>query len=575
MVSRKQLILDTRKVILTGLVAAFLGSVGQAQSTGNASKKFYPDDPLWHEPPPHAVGEVTRREIDDLYDFVENRFVTPAQEDKARKERSVQAGNINTLGEVPDSTWYTNRHWLRRMSIAELQRGTGNTTPPDMEAPWQIVGAKSDGITPGLVIEDGQGRRYVVKFDPPDFPELASAADVISSKFFYALGYNTPENYIVHFRRENLTIAEGVKWRDANGKKHPLTPHAVDEMLKAQPKDSNGAYRALASRWISGDLVGPFNYKGTRTDDPNDVIPHEDRRELRGMRVFSAWLNHTDVKQMNSMDAMVTENGRRYLKHYLMDFGSTLGSDGNLAKNPWRGHVYPISPSTSSAMQAVTLGLYMPAWIRAHYPKLRGGGAFEAETFEPESWIPDYPNPAFLMMDDDDAFWAAKQVIAFTDEEIRAIVATGEYTDHRTADWITECLIKRRDKIARTWLSTLLPLDRFRVEDGTLAFDDLGATYHFSSTRVYDVRWYGYDNDRGIFHPLLEAVGTRIPVTPDRAGYVAAVVQCTPSEKECSKPVTVFLRFNGPSFEVIGLDRKTGLTIENASGSPRPEASNN
>ena len=55
-------------------------------------------------------------------------------------------------------------------------------------------------------------------------------------------------------------------------------------------------------------------------------------------------------------------------------------------------------------------------------------------------------------MDDEDAFWAAKQVAAFTDEEIRAIVQTGEYSDPRAADWIADCLIQRRDKIAAAWL---------------------------------------------------------------------------------------------------------------------------
>ena len=569
MVSRKQSVLDSRKVVFAGLVAAVLGLLGHAQSTGDA-KKFYPDDPLWREPALHSTGQVKPREVDDLYDFVENRFVTPAQQDNARKQGFIRAGNINTLGEVPDSNWYTNRHWVRRMSTAELQRGPGNTTPPDANGTWQIVGAKSDGITPGLVIEDRQKRRYVLKFDPPDFPEMASAADVISSKFFYALGYNTPENYIVHFRRDNLTIAEGIKWRDASGRKHPLTEGAVDEMLKPQPKDSNGAYRALASRWISGDLVGPFSYKGTRSDDPNDITPHENRRELRGLRVFGAWLNHTDVKQMNTMDALVTENGVHYLKHYLMDFGSTLGSDANFPKNVWRGHVYPISPGTLAAKQVVTLGLYMPAWLRAHYPKLRGAGAFEADTFEPESWKPDYPNPAFLMMDDGDAFWAAKQVIAFSDEEIRAIVETGEFTDHRTADWITQCLIKRRDKIARTWLQ-LLPLDQFRVEDGTLAFDRLGSANHLSSTSAFDVRWYSYDNDHGVFHPMPQAVGMKIPTTGDPAGYMAAVVGCASTDGACRTPATVFMRFNGSTFQVVGLDRKSesvpasGPTAERAS----------
>jgi len=480
--------------------------------------------------------------------------VVPGQQDKARKGSPRPAADVNTLGEVPDSNWYTNRHWRQRMSLAELQRGPGNTTPPDATAAWKIVGAKSDGITPGLVIEDQQQRRYVLKFDPPDFPEMASAADMISSKFFYALGYNTPENYIVHFSSENLTIADGVMWRDAQGKKRPLTQSAVDEMLKSQPKDSRGAYRALASRWIGGDLVGPFNYKGSRTDDPNDIVPHEDRRELRGMRVFSAWLNHTDVKQMNTMDALVTENGRRYLKHYLMDFGSTLGSDANLPKNTWRGHVYPISPGALAAKQVVTLGLYTPAFMRAHYPKLRGVGAFESETFEPEEWIPDYPNPAFLMMDDEDAFWAAKQVAAFTDDEIRAIVDTAEFTDPHAARWITDCLIHRRDKIVQTWLPRLMPLDRFRVEDGRLAFDELNTSLQAPLNLAYNVSWFGYDNNNGTLQPTTGAVGDRIPLT--HGEYLAAVVQCTSSEATCQKPVTIFVRFNGANVHVVGVNRQ-------------------
>jgi hypothetical protein len=564
MVSRKQHVLAIYKVALSFVIAAVFGLSAPAQSASSA-KKFYSDDPLWQEPAPRSTAQVKPRVVDDLYDFVENRFVLPAQQEKALKKGSIPAGDINTLGEVPDSTWYTNRHWMRRMSIAELQQGAANSAPPDAEGQWQIVGAKSDGITPGFVIEDRQKRRFVLKFDSPDFPELASAADVISSKFFYALGYNTPENYVVHFSRETLTVGEGVMWKDANGKKHPLTSRAVDKMLRRQPKDSRGAYRALASRWLSGELVGPFNYKGTRTDDPNDIVPHENRRELRGLRVFAAWLNHTDVKQMNTMDALVTENGRRYLKHYLIDFGSTLGSDANFPKNVWRGHVYPVSPGAAAAKQMLTLGVYVPSWLRARYPKLRGAGAFEAERFEPESWIPDYPNPAFLMMDDQDAFWAAKQVANFTDDEIRAIVDTGEFTDQRTAEWVTDCLIKRRDKVVRTWLSKTLAIDRFHVEQGTLAFDEVGASYQLLS-QSYVVRWYNYDNDQNVFHPIPSAEGNQIPSDGNTTGYLAAVIQC---EEACGKPVTVFVRFHGTS-QIVGVDRQAkSITSSQIAGQAR------
>src|SRR5260370_33249811 len=107
-------------------------------------------------------------------------------------------------------------------------------------------------------------------------------------------------------------------------------------------------------------------------------------------------------------------------------------------------------------------------------------------------WKPNYPNPAFLMMDNEDAFGGAKQVAAFTDDEIKAIVKTGEYSDQRAADWIAECLIKRRDKIAQAWFSRVLPLDKFRIADGELAFADLSAARGIAPARTYNATWSTY-----------------------------------------------------------------------------------
>jgi len=322
MVSRKQFDTLIWPAAL-GVVAVMLVVTPGAGASGTTTtpKKFYGDDPLLREPAPRAVRKVVTRQVDDIYDFLENTYLTPRREGKEAKRDPHPAANINTLDEAPDSSWYTNRHYFHRMTIQELQRGPGNSTPP---TGWRIISAKSDGVMPGFVVEDIRKNRYVVKFDPPQYPELCSGPDVIGSKIFYALGYNTPENYVVHFRREDLQIGEGVMYRPPSGKKHPLTAKVLDELLKDQPKGPDGAYRAMASKWISGQVVGPFSYEGMRSDDPNDIVPHQDRRELRGLRVFAAWLNHEDTRSVNSMDTLVSENAVQYIKHYLIDFGSIL-----------------------------------------------------------------------------------------------------------------------------------------------------------------------------------------------------------------------------------------------------------
>jgi len=558
MVSRRKQLDLVWPAALCGAALAIAVTPGRTASGPDSgapsiAKKFYADDPVLREPAPRPVRKVETRQVDDIYDFLENMYVTPKREGREAKRNPLPAGNTNTWGDVPDSPWYTNRHYVHRMSIEELQRGPGNTTPPDPNSTWRITSAKSDGLMPGFVIEDSRKNRYMVKFDPPDYPELCSGPDVIGSKIFYALGYNTPENYVVHFRRESLEIGDGVMYRDPNGKKHPLTSHVLDELLRSQSKAADGTYRAMASRWISGKVVGPFSYKGTRSDDPNDIVPHQDRRELRGLRVFAAWLNHQDTRSINSMDSLVTENGVPFLKHYLLDFGSILGSAGDGPKLPWYGHEYVIARK-AAVMQMVTLGLYPPRWARSEYRDFTGVGMLDYRSFDPVMWKPTYPNPAFLLTDREDAFWAAKQVAAFSDDEIRALVKTGEYSDPRATDWIAECLIKRRDKIADAAFAKVLPLDKFRVKDGEIGFDDLAASRGSGTARLYEVRWAKYDQ-QSHFTPLPNNLGRKVPAIGDTE-YLAATIGCAgDAEHSCPDPITVYVRHSGTGLQVAGIDR--------------------
>lgn len=526
-----------QRLLTAILLMATAPSLGQA-------RKFYDDDPLLQEPKPKIAGNPQARQISDIYDFVYHTF------GKHRPE-GLSLG-VNTLGEVPDGPWYTNRHGAKRMSAAELMRGPGNSRPPDPSGPWRIISAKTDGVTSGFVIEDARGVSYLLKFDAARYPELASAADVVGCKFFYALGYNTPENYIVRFKRDQLVFAAGASFR-MHGREGPLTRHRLDEILRGQPVDGQGRFRAMASRITEGKPLGQFRYYGVRSDDPNDIVPHERRRDLRGLFVFCAWLNHDDSRDINTLDSLVEEGGVRYIKHYLIDFGAILGSNTYRPDSPRNGFEY-LWEAKPASLRFLTLGLSVPRWSRsAHYPNLPSVGRFESKLFDPDHWKPEYPNIAFANRTPGDEFWAAKRVMAFRDDEIGAIVKTGEYSDPRAADWITKCLIERRDKIGRTYFAKVLPLDEFRLEDGRLQFTDLAEKHGFHPRREYTTKWSVFDNEREQHTALPGGSGQQAPeeILRARGGYFAATI----SAGDSKKTVIVYFRKRDGAIQVAGVDR--------------------
>ena len=510
------------------------------------AQKFYPDDPVWNEPPPQQVDQARRRKLSDYYDLFLHTLYRPGE--YHRKGQIYPARAVNTLGEVPDSAWYTNRHGRTRMPVGDLVRGAGNENAPSMEGPWQVLSAKSEGVTPGFFISDAAGRRYFLKFDPIGNPEMASAADVIGAKFFHALGYFVPQNYIVRFRRGQLEIGSKAKLRDDKGIERPMTPLDVTQILYKASADDEDYYRAVASFLLEGTPLGPFRYFGVRADDPNDVVPHEHRRDLRGLWVFCAWLNHEDSRSINTLDMLVDEGSRRYIRHHLIDFGSILGSASEKSNSARSSHerLFSFKPALT---EIFTLGLWVPKWTRVRYPDLPSVGRFESSIFHPEEWRGENRNPAFENRLPGDTFWAARQVIRFTDEDIAAVVRTGEYSDPRAERWVIDRLIERRNKIGEVYFTRVLPLDNFAVRGGELAFDDLGAQYGFAQPREFQVTWSRFDNRTGETIALPGAASRRLPDAA--ADFLHAEI----GGGDPLVKVLVYLRRNGAGWEPVGVER--------------------
>src|SRR5687768_5154391 len=73
--------------------------------------RFAPDDPLWVDADMVAdAGRVKEQELSQSYDFLENTFTLKGD------RRDIRALNVNTLDEVPDSSWFKNRIAHRPLS---------------------------------------------------------------------------------------------------------------------------------------------------------------------------------------------------------------------------------------------------------------------------------------------------------------------------------------------------------------------------------------------------------------------------------------------------------------------------
>src|SRR6476620_8684953 len=217
-----------------------------AQEPPAATIHFYPDDPLIDEPKPLPVADPRRRALSAVLESINSNLKSSGQQHPA--DGVIPAQGINTLGEVMNGDWYVNRHATHRMTVAELQRGRGNDHPPIMSDPWQVLIVKPFGVNPGLLIADANNDLYILRFDLRGHEGLATGAQIVTSNFFYALGYHVAENYIVRFDRSRLAAYDRGEAVSSGGRRRPLVADDIDRFLRNVPEGDDGSYRAVATR---------------------------------------------------------------------------------------------------------------------------------------------------------------------------------------------------------------------------------------------------------------------------------------------------------------------------------------
>jgi len=454
---------------------------------------------LWQERAREAVVEP----ISHVFD-VPDKVLALAKWCGAHPQR--EAVNVNDFDEVPNSSWFTNRNHVRAVPPAELALGPDSLTPPAM--PWTIKHAKHGGMSLGFQIKDAAGRKWLVKLDPAGYPQLNSGADMVARTLLHAAGYNVPHNVPVRFIASDLTIdhdlaagKDGERFTAADldsllARAATCAPQQLVAMLGhgarasvAEAPSAGACYLGMASLYLPGQAVGPPDLRDRREDDRNDWYTHANRRELRGLYVLCAWLGDWDTEDHQLLDVFLEQqDGLGHVDHYVLDVGASLGAAAVRPKLGWEGYENAADLGWMTR-RLLTLGFAEAPWQRIHQETgIPSAGNFTAEGFEPQHFKPMIPNPAFRAMTDRDGYWAAKIVGSFSDAQIAAAVDAARYEDPRTRAWLVQCLIARRDAIARHWFGKVAPLDFFEVKDGALGFHDLAVDLGLAGARGYDAR---------------------------------------------------------------------------------------
>jgi hypothetical protein len=551
--------LKNHRLIARTLFALIAVFVLQSTAPRGATPKFYGDDPLQREPETQDASRVQKWEIDLFWDLAENLFGNPGG-----RRPLVKSRDVNTIDELPDSSWFTNRIGTEPLSTADAVRGplSGDGPAPGT---WTVSSPKESGYAPGFTMKDAKGDLWFVSFDGVGFPEAATGAILVANKIFWALGYWQVENYLVHIQPKDIIVSDTATIRTPAGKRRKMKDSDVGDVLRRANKSPDGSYRAIAARAVTGRTIGGFRYYDTRPDDPNDVIPHEDRRVLRALKVFGAWTNLVDMKAGNTLDSVITENGKSVVRHYLQDVGSTFGTGANAPREYDEGWEY-LYEGDKAMKRLITLGLFLQPWQTVRYTEDPAIGRFEGVEFDPTDWKPRVPTAAFVRARADDNFWAARRVMAFSDDIIRAIASAGQYHDERAAKLLADVLIQRRDKIGQAYLNAVNPVVNFALDGSdTLTFQNAAVDAHVASEPAsgYVVRWFTFDNATG----NATAIGSPTATTDRRTkapaslpsamgGIVKVQIAATdPAHAPWAAPVDAYFRRGASGWTLVGVER--------------------
>ena len=526
--------------------------------------------------PAHPVCAPDEYESPFVWDGVDAMLFHPVTRFFA-VDPAGESVDVNAFDEVPDSTWFTNRIGKKPMTVEEVAKGACDEKilhADDPDGSWVIDQGKENGANPGFRVNIPGVGKFLLKADEDDHPERATGATAIATRLYHAAGFWTGCDSVIYVRRSLLKLTPGLTHNDNTGVTRKFGQHQLDKVLKGAARRGD-LHRMVASKWLPGRTIGPFQYEGVRADDPNDVVRHEDRRELRGQRLLAAWLNHFDSREQNSMNTWMSVNDKDpdaspgYIRHWIMDLNDCFGSEWQWEGMSKRMNLSYYFDGKDIGRDFITFGIPVRPWDRIQrHQDAEIFGFYEADVFEAEGWKPGYQNPAFLRMSERDGAWMARILARFTTAHIEAAVEAGAFTEPKHTAYLVRTMVARKNKILARYFSKLSPVTDLAVEGRQLCGVDLARktdTYALSRFRYSAVVHTGTDLDVTRAAVVTPGSEGRVCVALPRVGGDGGERDASPSRYlvvklhngQAEEPLRAHLYDRGPTrgYRLVGIER--------------------